>query len=114
MWLRRANAKLCCDGTRAALLQRHYAVAEGGRVRGASGLAAVVVQRAPARRKRPCRNKKGKREWVTTRKMPTVSVRRLHLDQLLTGFVPFQAHGSRSSRQLTGYPSTMRESTLRK
>jgi hypothetical protein len=40
-----------------------------------------------------------------------VSVRALHFTQLLTGFPAFHAHGSNSSRRLTGCPAIMREST---
>jgi hypothetical protein len=66
--LRRADVKLRRDGIRAALLQRTWAVAECGRVHGAPGLAVVVAQRGPARRRGPCRNKERKREWVTARR----------------------------------------------
>ena len=50
--------------------------------------------------------------WVGSWALGTsVSVRVLHLTQLLTGFAVFQTHGSNSSRRLIGWPSTMREST---
>lgn len=52
---------------------------------------------------------KGRRQWGGT--TARVSVRVLHRAQLLTGFRACHAHGSSSSRRLTGCPSTMREST---
>jgi hypothetical protein len=45
------------------------------------------------------------------RRQPTVSVRRLHMPQILTAFADFQFQGSNSSTRLIGCPSTMRWST---
>ena len=70
MWLRHADVKLRRDGIRAALLQRHYAVAERGRVHGAPGLACVVQCRGPSWIRGPCRNRGDQRQWVRARKKP--------------------------------------------
>jgi hypothetical protein len=69
MWLRRSDGKLRRDGSRAALLQRHYPVDERGRLHGASGLAVVDEPRVLARIRGPCRNQERNGEWLRQRRM---------------------------------------------
>ena len=69
MWLRRSDGKLRRDGSRAALLQRHYPVDERGRLHGASGLAVVDEPRVLARIRGPCRSKGEVGQWVRQRSM---------------------------------------------
>jgi hypothetical protein len=69
MWLRRADGKLRRDGSRAALLQPDNAVAERGRLHGASGLAVVEPPRVLARIRGPCRNRERNGEWLRERSL---------------------------------------------
>jgi len=69
MWLRRSDGKLRRDGSRAALLQRHYPVDERGRLHGASGPAVVDEPRVLARIRGPCRSKGEVGQWVRQRSM---------------------------------------------
>ena len=69
MRLRRADGKLRRDGSRAALLQPDNAVAERGRLHGASGLAVVEPPRVLARIRGPCRNRERNGEWLRERSL---------------------------------------------
>jgi hypothetical protein len=58
------DGKMRRDSVRAALLQRHCAVAERGRLHGASGLAGLAADRIMAWIKEACRKRERKREWL--------------------------------------------------
>lgn len=64
MWLRHTDGKMRRDGVRAALLQRNCAVAERGRLHGASGLASLAAHRVMAWIREACRKRERKREWL--------------------------------------------------
>jgi len=69
MLLRHSDGKMRRDGSNAASMQPNTAVAERGRLHGASGLAVVEQPRGPARIRAPCRSQERNGEWVRWRKM---------------------------------------------
>jgi len=69
MLLRHSDGKMRRDGSNAASMQPNTAVAERGRLHGASGLAVVEEPRGPARTRGPCRSQERNGEWVIWRKM---------------------------------------------
>ncbi|MGY3146480.1 hypothetical protein ACVWYQ_003479 [Bradyrhizobium sp. USDA 3397] len=64
MWLRHTDGKMRRDGVRAALLKRPCAVAERGRLHGASGLMTIAAHRVMAWIRAACRKRERKREWL--------------------------------------------------
>lgn len=64
MWLRLTDGKMRRDGVRAALLQRHCAADERGRLHGPSGLMTIAAHRVMAWRRASCRKRERKREWL--------------------------------------------------
>src|SRR5690348_841606 len=69
MLLRHSDGKMRRDGSNAASMQPSTAVAERGRLHGASGLAVVEEPRVLAYIREPCRNQERNGKWVRWRRM---------------------------------------------